>query len=68
MSFTHILKCSANHKMNTDTVNNSIGINPVVARNIIFRAFIFILSSVDGVTEAQLAGLAENVIRVDVAD
>jgi hypothetical protein len=25
-------------------------------------------SSVDGVTEAQLAGLAENVIRVDVAD
>jgi hypothetical protein len=25
-------------------------------------------SSVDGVTEAQLTGLAENVIRVDVAD
>lgn len=68
MSFTHILKCSANHRMNTDTVNNSIGINPVAARNIISRAFIIILSSVDGVTEAQLAGLAENVIRVDVAD
>ena len=68
MSFTHILNGTANHKMNTVTVNNSIVINPVAARNIIFRAFIFILSSVDCVTEAQLAGLAENVIRVNVAD
>jgi hypothetical protein len=32
------------------------------------RSFISASSLVDGVTEAQLAGLAENVIRVDVAD
>lgn len=32
------------------------------------RTNIIIPSSVDGVAEAQLTGLAENVIRVDVAD
>lgn len=53
--------------MNTDTVNISIEVQPTAAQSIIFRAFIFIPSSVNGVTEAQLTGLTENVIRVDVA-
>ena len=54
--------------MDHETMNISAGLHLVVAQNSNFRASIFIPSSVDGVTETQLTGLAENVIRVDVAD
>jgi hypothetical protein len=53
--------------MDHEPANISPGLHRVVACSV-FRDFICISSSVDGVTEAQLAGLAENVIRVDVAD
>lgn len=56
------------NKIDHETMNISAGLHLVVAQNSNFRASIFIPSSVDGVTEAQLAGLAKNVIRVDVAD
>lgn len=54
--------------MDHETMNVSAGLHRVVAQDSSFRASIFIPSSVDGVTEAQLTGLAENIIRVDVAD
>lgn len=54
--------------MDHETMNVSAGLHRVVAQNSNFRASIFLPSSVDGVTETQLTGLAENVIRVDVAD
>lgn len=49
-------------------MNVIIGFHPIAARRRIFFTFILSSSSVDGVTEAQLTGLTENVIRVDVAD
>lgn len=54
--------------MGHEMMNVSDGLHRVVAQNSNFRASIFLPSSVDGVTEAQLTGLTENVIRVDVAD
>ena len=54
--------------MNIDTMNVSVGLHPVAARRRIFFAFILNSSSVNGVTEAQLAGLTEHIIRIDIAD
>lgn len=56
------------YKTNTEAMNISIGVQPVAAHSSIFRAFIFTASSVNGVTEAQLAGLAKHIVGVDVAN
>lgn len=54
--------------MDHEPANISPGLHRVVAHCSISRDFILSSSSVDGVTEAQLARLAENIIGVDVAD
>ncbi len=54
--------------MDHEPANISPGLHRVVAHCSISRDFILNSSSVDGVTEAQLARLAENIVGVDVAD
>lgn len=56
------------YKTTTEAMNISIGVQPVAAHCSIFRALIFTISSVDSVTEAQLAGLTKHIVGVDVAD